>query len=161
MTINVIKGDITKIKCDAIVNPANSYGVMGGGVAGFIRNIGGISIEKEATSKSPINVGEAIVTNPGKLPCRYVIHAPTMKEPAMKIGVENVRKATIAAFKLGINLKIKTIAFPGMGTGVGGVSLDDAAKNMVEIAKEYKDFFDKIIFVCYNENLYNSFIRYL
>ena len=97
MTLVVQKGDITELKVDAIVNPANSSGYMGGGVAGVIKRIGGFEIEKEAVSKAPIPVGDAVVTTAGKLPCKYVIHAPTMKQPAMRIGVENVRLATRAA----------------------------------------------------------------
>ena len=128
MTIVVKKGDLTQIVCDAIVNPANSYGYMGGGVAGAIKRVGGIEIEKEAISKAPIVVGKAVATTAGALPCRYVIHAPTMKRPAMKIDVENVKLATRAALEIGIKLNLKTIGIPGMGTGVGGVPADKAAK---------------------------------
>jgi len=118
MTIVVKKGDLTQISCDAIVNPANSYGYMGGGVAGSIKRVGGIEIEKEAISKAPIDVGKAVATSAGALPCRYVIHAPTMKRPAMKIDVENVKRATRAALETGIKLNLRTIGIPGMGTGV-------------------------------------------
>ena len=62
MIIFIEKGDLTKISCDAIVNPANSSGNMGGGVAGAIRKIGKDVIEKEAVSKAPIPVGKAVVT---------------------------------------------------------------------------------------------------
>ena len=67
MSISVQKGDLTSIICDAIVNPANSYGYMGGGVAGAIKHIGGNEIEKEAVSQAPINVGSAVATTSGKL----------------------------------------------------------------------------------------------
>ena len=161
MSIIVEKGDITKLVCDAIVNPANSFGYMGGGVAGAIKRVGGKEIENEAISKAPIQLGEAIVTTSGLLPCKKVIHAPTMEQPAMRIKVENVQQATKAAFNIANNQKIKTIALPGMGTGVGGVSIDDAAKAMVKIAKEYEDKFDKIILVGYNQELVDSFKKYL
>ncbi len=127
MSIVVKTGDITKISCDAIVNPANSYGYMGGGVAGAIKRVGGIEIEKKAVAQAPIFVGSAVATTAGMLPCQFVIHAPTMRKPAMRIPVENVAKATSAALKLGRQLDIRQIAIPGMGTGVGGVSPDDAA----------------------------------
>ena len=90
MSIVVKRGDITQLSCDAIVNPANSFGYMGGGVAGAIKRIGGNEIEREAVSKAPIRVGSAIATTAGTLPCKYVIHAPTMKQPAMRINVNNV-----------------------------------------------------------------------
>ena len=161
MAIIVEKGDITKIACDAIVNPANSYGYMGGGVAGAIKRIGGIEIEKEAVSKAPISLGKAIFTNSGNLPCLIVIHAPTMKQPAMKIKKENVEVATRAALRLASEKKIKTIAIPGMGTGVGGVLLDDAAKVMIKVAKEFEKSFEKIIFVGFDDELTNAFKKYL
>ena len=161
MPIVVKRGDLTQLVCDAIVNPANSYGYMGGGVAGAIKRAGGLDIEKEAVAKSPINVGEAIVTTPGQLPCRYVIHAPTMKQPAMRIGVGNVRLATKAAFELGLELKIKSIAIPGMGTGVGGVPVNAAAREIVSIAKQYNDSFETIFLIDRNEEMVEAFRRYI
>ena len=161
MPIVVKIGDITKISCDAIVNPANSYGYMGGGVAGAIKRVGGNNIEKEAVSKSPIFVGSAVATTAGILPCRFVIHAPTMEKPAMKIPVKNVEKATRAALKLGVQLGIRSIAIPGMGTGVGGVSPADAAKVMIKAAKEFEDKFGTIVFVDRNEKMINVFRMFL
>ena len=157
MAIVVEYGDITKIVCDAIVNPANSYGYMGRGVAGAIKRIGGIEIENEAISLAPIPIGKAIVTTAGSLPCQHVIHAPTMKEPAMRINIDNVKLATRAALKLAEDLKIKSIAIPGMGTGVGGVSLSDAAREMVTVAKEFEDKFEKIVFIGINNDLIEAF----
>ena len=159
MTIEVKLGDITSIQCDAIINPANSYGYMGGGVAGAIKRKGGTEIEKEAISKAPIKVGNAISTTAGNLPNRYVIHAPTMERPAMRIGIENVEKATYAAFNLGLKLNVKSIAIPGMGTGVGQVSEIDSAKVIVKIAKEFENKFEKIILVDYNKSMIDAFNR--
>lgn len=161
MSIIVQKGDITQIKCDAIVNPANSFGCMGGGVAGAIKRVGGINIEKEAVSKAPIPVGQAVVTTSGNLPCKYVIHAPTMERPSMRIKPVNVKLATKAALNLAKKLSIKTIAIPGMGTGVGGVSIIDAAKNMIFVAKDFENFFDEIILVGFNDELVKSFNSFL
>jgi len=161
MTIVVRRGDITQIDCDAIVNPANSFGYMGGGVAGAIKRIGGIEIENEAISKAPINIGKAIATTAGNLPCKYVIHAPTMEKPAMKIGVENVKLATHAALDLGVELNLKTIAIPGMGTGVGRVPVEDAAKAITGIAKEFENKFEKIILIDRNQDMTNSFSKYI
>ena len=160
MTIIVEKGDLTQIKCDAIVNPANSYGYMGGGVAGAIKRIGGPEIEKEAVSKGPTPVGKAVATTAGSLPCKYVIHAPTMKQPAMRIGIENVKLATNAALSLAVNLKIRSIAIPGMGTGVGGVGTGIAARAIVEIARKYEDKIEKIMLVDRNSEMIEEFEKY-
>ncbi|MCK5261073.1 MAG: macro domain-containing protein [Thermoplasmatales archaeon] len=134
---------------------------MGGGVAGAIKRVGGTNIEKEAIAKAPIEIGSAIETTAGVLPCKVVIHAPTMKRPAMRIDAENVKKATYAALKLGEKLKIKSIAIPGMGTGVGGVSADDAAQAMVAVVKGFEEKFDSIILIDRNEKMTNAFMNFL
>ncbi|MFH7882684.1 MAG: macro domain-containing protein, partial [Candidatus Aenigmatarchaeota archaeon] len=104
------KGDITEEECDAIVNPANSLGIMGGGVALAIKKKGGEEIEREARAKAPIKVGEAIATKSGKLKCKYIIHSPTMEKPAQKITLENVKLATRAALELARKMNLKSIA---------------------------------------------------
>jgi O-acetyl-ADP-ribose deacetylase (regulator of RNase III) len=93
MSVSIITGDLTKLEVDAIVNPANSTLIMGGGVAGAIKRVGGKEIEDEAFKSAPVSVREAIATNAGKLKAKYVIHAPTMEKPAMQATVDNVRLA--------------------------------------------------------------------
>lgn len=152
------KGDITKEACDAIVNPANSLGIMGGGVALAIKKAGGEEIEKEARKKAPIPLGKAVATRAGKLKCKFVIHAPTMERPAEKIPLENVKLATKAALSLAKKLGVKSIAFPGMGTGVGGIKPEDAAKAMVEECKKFEDL--EIRLIAYDDKLYDAFKKY-
>ncbi|RLI92186.1 MAG: macro domain-containing protein [Candidatus Altiarchaeales archaeon] len=159
--IKVIKGDITSMEVDAIVNPANSLMLMGGGVALAIKLKGGEIIEKEAMEKAPVPVGEAIFTKAGKLKAKYVIHSPTMEKPAQKISLKEVEKATIAALKVANSLKLKSLAFPGMGTGVGGVDKDEAAKVMVDCIKNYKGSLEEVILVAYDSQLYEAFQRAL
>jgi len=161
MSLDVKTGDITKVCCDAIVNPANSFGYMGGGVAGALKRVGGAIIEQEAVAKAPIVVGSAVATTAGMLPCTFVIHVPTMEKPAMRIPVENVAKATSAALTLAEQLKIKRIAIPGMGTGVGGVAPVDAVRAMINVAREFENKFDSIIFVDRNEIMINAFMKFL
>ena len=138
MKIAVLQGDLTKLKVDAIVNPANSFGEMGGGVAGVIRRIGGEAIEEEAVRQAPISIGQAVVTTAGSLPCKKVIHAPTMVNPAERTDVEAVQKATAAALEAADKVGLSSIAFPGMGTGVGRVPLDVAASTMVQAIKSFR-----------------------
>ena len=135
--ISVVLGDITQTQADAIVNPTNSRLVMGGGVAGAIKRIGGQTIEKEAIQNGPIRVGEAVATRAGKLKARYVIHAPTMPLPAMSTDLKNIEKATSAALRLAKGLELSSIAIPGMGTGVGGVPAEDAAQTMAESIRQH------------------------
>lgn len=130
--IIVEQGDITTMSVDAIVNPANSQLVMGGGVAGAIRRAGGREIEDEALSRAPIRVGNAVGTTSGRLHARYVIHAPTMTFPASRTDAKAVHASTLAALNRASELGVTSIAFPGMGTGVGGVEPKAAASVMLQ-----------------------------
>ncbi len=156
----VIKGDITKVKVDAIVNPANSWMIMGGGVAGAIRRAGGQVIESEARKYAPVPVGRAVVTSAGRLPCKYVIHAPTMERPAMRTTIDKVKAAVRAALRAADEVRARSVAFPGMGTGVGGLNPREAALAMVEtIVEEISKLsnVNKILLVAFNESLYHAF----
>ncbi|MBN2250604.1 MAG: macro domain-containing protein [Candidatus Altiarchaeota archaeon] len=167
MPIRIIatKGDIATLGCDAIVNPANSLGLMGGGAALAIKNAGGDMIERQAVRKAPIPVGKAVSTSAGTLPAGFVIHAPTMENPAERIHDENVGKATYAALELGNRLGARSIAFPGMGTGVGGVDKAVAAQKMVEAIKRFEKettdpMIEKVILVAYDDELAAEFRKW-
>ncbi len=135
--IAVVAGDITKQEVDAIVNPANSLLIMGGGVAAAIKRSGGREIEDEAIKKAPVVVGKAIATRAGRLCAKYIIHAPTMRQPAMQIDMKNIKLAVNGALECAEKLGVRSIAFPGMGTGVGGVEVDKATMTMVEEVKNH------------------------
>jgi len=158
MKVVVEKRSLLELDVDAIVNPANSQGRMGGGVAGAIKKVGGAQIEKEAMAQAPIAIGEAVLTSAGKLPCKYVIHAPTMEKPAQKTSAENVFRATTAVLKLAKKKGIKSLAFPGMGTGVGKVPPKDSAKAMVEAIKNFADKSIELIYlVDLNDEMVDAF----
>jgi O-acetyl-ADP-ribose deacetylase (regulator of RNase III) len=162
--ITVVKGDITGVEADAIVNPSNSYGVMGGGVALAIKRRGGGEIEREAMAKAPIGVGGAVVTTAGRLKAKAVIHASTMAKPAQRVGVRNVRLATRAALREASKHGFESIAFPGMGTGVGGVPKDEAARAMLEEIKTHlarEALPERVILVAFDEELFSAFKRAL
>jgi len=137
MHIQIIKGSLLEVDADVIVNPANSLGLMGGGVAGVIKRFGGKEIEEEAVRKAPIEIGNAILTSAGNLKFKGVIHAPTMEEPAMATTEEKVRKAVRAALKLVDELGFESVALPGMGTGVGRLPKDISARAMIEEIKAF------------------------
>lgn len=147
MKILVEKRSLLELAVDAIVNPANSSGRMGGGVAGAIKKVGGEQIEKEAMAQAPIAVGEAVLTTAGKLPAKFVIHAPTMEKPAQKTNPEKVFRATTAALELARKKKLKSLAFPGMGTGTGKVNPEDAAKAIIDAIHNFADKEIEIIYL--------------
>ena len=162
--IIVAKGDITKLEADAIVNAANSMLIMGGGVAGAILRAGGREIQEEALKYAPVPVGKAVATKAGKLKAKYVIHAPTMERPAMRIHRENVQLATRGALECAEQLKIGSVAFPGMGTGVGGLKPKEAAQVMTQEIKKHIDkgtTLKQIILVGFTEDLTRAFQKAL
>lgn len=120
-----------------IVNAANSHGIMGGGVAGVIKRAAGAAVEEEAMRQAPIPVGQAVLTSGGHTKFKGIIHAPTMPEPGMRIPAENVGKATRAALALADERGFVSIALPGLGTGVGGVDVHDAAHQMIQAIKSF------------------------
>jgi O-acetyl-ADP-ribose deacetylase (regulator of RNase III) len=157
MKIEVVKADITRLDVEAIVNPANSRITMGGGLAGIIRSRGGEEIREEAQRHVPVPVGKAVVTGAGRLPCKYVIHAPTMERPAMKITAKNTELAMKAVLECAEENGISEVAVPGLGTGVGGVPLDDAARVMIGTAKGFRPgAVRKVIFVSYDDEFYEA-----
>jgi len=158
--ISIVTGDITKLKVDAIVNPANSMLFMGGGVAGAIKRVGGKEIEDEALKSAPVPVGKAIATKAGKLEAKYVIHAPTMEKPAMLTTIDNVKLAMEGVLNCVERLGVKSVAFPGIGTGVGGLNSEEAARVMIaEVKRHLKKgtSLGKIVFVGFNEGLTKAF----
>ena len=158
--IKIIQGDITELEIDAIVNAANNKLVMGGGVAGAIKKKGGKVIEDEAVKKGPIKIGEAIFTQAGSLPAKYVIHAATMGMD-FKTDEDKIRDSCKNALKVAEELKIKSVAFSALGCGVGGFPLLAAAKIMAqEVMKhlrENKSRLKEIIFCLYDKEAYDVF----
>ena len=135
--ILVVHGSILDADVEVIVNAANSLGIMGGGVAGVIKRAAGQAVEDEARRQAPIPVGAAVLTSGGTTKFRGIVHAPTMPRPAMRISDANVGLATAAALALADQHDFNSIALPGMGTGVGGVSHRDAAAMMIREIKSY------------------------
>ena len=148
LTIRVIQGSILDVDVQVIVNAANSHGLMGGGVAGVIRRAAGFRVEDEARKQAPIRVGMAVLTSGGRTKFRGIIHAPTMLEPAMRIPASNVGVATRAALVLADEEGFQSVAFPGLGTGVGKVSPEEAAHEMIrEIQQFHYEILQSVVLV--------------
>jgi len=162
MRIEILKGSLLDAPAEVIVNPANSRGYMGGGVAGVIKRFGGEEIEEEALRKAPIPIGEAVLTTAGRLRFKGVIHAPTMEEPAMRTTEEKVRKAVRAALRVAEENLIRSVAFPGMGTGVGRLPKAIAAKAMLEEIRSFKATrLEKVVLVDLDEELVEEWKKVL
>jgi len=154
--IVVIKGDITTLKVDAIVNAANEKLRGGGGVDGAIHRVGGAEILKECMNYDSCPTGEARLTTAGNMPSKYVIHTvgPIYKDG--KHEEENLlKKAYNSSLKIAVENNIKSIAFPFISAGDYGYPKEEASKIAVETVLDFLDnnnSIDKVIFCCFSEN---------
>jgi O-acetyl-ADP-ribose deacetylase len=158
-TVEVIEGDITDYDGDSIVNAANNNFWMGGGVAGAIKRMGGQTIEHEAMKQGPKPVGESVITSAGSLRAKHVIHAAVMGED-LSTSSAKILQATRSALKLADMSKIKSIAFPALGTGVGGFPMEEAAQIMIGAACEFlraPTSLERVTFVLFDHEAYNIF----
>ncbi|KPH12190.1 O-acetyl-ADP-ribose deacetylase 1 [Chryseobacterium sp. ERMR1:04] len=168
MKIELTKGDITKIKSDAIVNAANSSLLGGGGVDGAIHRAGGSEILEECRQirnrQGKCKTGEAVVTTAGNLPAKYVIHTvgPVWNNDEEKES-QLLANCYRNSLKLAESLEVKTIAFPNISTGVYRFPKELAGKIAVDEVKNFKsDIIEKVIFVCFddeNEEIYKKLLR--
>lgn len=159
--IQLVRGDITDIEADAIVNAANSALKLGGGVAGAIRRRGGPRIQEECDAIGGIQVGEAAITTGGNLKARHVIHAVG---PMMGEGNEDekLRLATLNSLKLADENDLRSIAFPAISTGIFGYPLDRCARIMVDAVAGYlrgETALERVVFCLFDQEAYDAFKR--
>ena len=136
--IEVKQVDITSLEVDAIANAANTQLRHGGGVAGAIARAGGPAVQAESDERAPIELGEAVETTAGELPCRWVIHAATM-ELGGPTSAEAIRSATASTLARADELGARSLALVAFGTGVGGFPLDEAARIEAEEVRRHLD----------------------
>jgi O-acetyl-ADP-ribose deacetylase (regulator of RNase III) len=132
--IELWNGDICDLEVDAIVNAANLSLWMSTGVAGEIKRAGGDSIEFAAVRQAPVPLGEAIVTPAGRLAAKAIIHAVSLDRDR-RTSAEIIDRAVRNAMARARELRFASIAFPAMGTGVGGFPLDEAARVTVRAVR--------------------------
>lgn len=157
--IYIVKGDITKVSVDCIVNAANTSLLGGGGVDGAIHRAGGPAIledcRKIIAKQGGCKVGEAVITTAGNLPAKYVIHTVG---PVWNGGTNNEHTKLADCYKSSLQLAVdsgcKTIAFPNISTGVYKFPKDEAAiiavSTIVEFLSDNKQM-EKVIIVCFDD----------
>ncbi len=143
--VSIIEGDITKIECDAMISPANSFGFMDGGLDYALSERFGWDLEKrlqKIIKNSPegeLLVGQAILLETGDKTVPYLISAPTMRIPT-NFNIDTSINAYLAMKAILIKAKsneiISTIAVPGLCTGVGRMQPKIAARQMFQAYKE-------------------------
>jgi O-acetyl-ADP-ribose deacetylase (regulator of RNase III) len=163
--IKVIKGDITKLSVDAIVNAANTSLLGGGGVDGAIHRVAGSELLDECRKLNGCETGQSKITNGYKLPAKYVIHTVG---PIWHGGLHNEKQLLKSCYLTALNISkekgIKTIAFPAISCGVYRFPIDIACKIAVDTVKEFielNDCFDSVIFIDINDEIIEIYKRIL
>ncbi|OWZ20774.1 hypothetical protein PHMEG_0004770 [Phytophthora megakarya] len=166
----VMQGDLTACKADAIINAANTHLMHGGGLAGAIVAKGGGSIQRESDEwvkdHGPLKVGDAVTTAAGDLPCKHVIHTvgPNIgtKEPTAEDSTL-LRRAVWSALLEADRLELKSVAVPGISTGIFGYPRDLGAKEIVaesmRFCNEKKTKLQRIALMNIDDPTVNSFVK--
>ncbi len=136
--LRLVREDITLLAVDAIVNPANGHLAMDGGVAAAIKRRGGGDIEAEALAAAvtPLAAGEVVVTRGGRLEAGWVLHAVTVSE-RLRSNRSYILLATRNVLRCCAEMGLARVAFPALGTGVGGVPVREAAGAMLQALAEH------------------------
>ncbi|NHA07096.1 O-acetyl-ADP-ribose deacetylase [Mucilaginibacter sp. HC2] len=160
--ITLIKGDITKVKSDAIVNAANTSLLGGGGVDGAIHRVGGKAILEECVQirnrQGGCKTGEAVITTAGNLPATYVIHTVGPVYNKGNSGEEELlASAYLNSLNLAVQNNVATIAFPNISTGIYHFPKQKAAEIAVNTVKQFlagNDGIQLVTFVCFDDENY-------
>lgn len=168
MNIELVRGDITTMEVDAIVNAANSSLLGGGGVDGAIHRKGGPAIleacKEIRNRQGKCKTGEAVITTAGNLSSKYVIHTVgpvwnggESKEEAL------LKNCYTNSLQLALQHTIRSIAFPNISTGIYKFPKEKAAEIAIAAVQEFEpdNVLKRLVFVCYDEENYSIYKKLL
>jgi O-acetyl-ADP-ribose deacetylase (regulator of RNase III) len=163
--IDIVRGDITKLDVDAIVNAANTSLLGGGGVDGAIHRAAGPELLQECHTLGGCRPGEAKITRGYKLPARFVIHAVGPVWSGGNRGeAETLANCYRNSLSVALEHKIKTIAFPAISCGAYRYPIKDAARIAVQTTRDFlsgNDKIDKVIFVLATDEIFAAYQQLL
>jgi O-acetyl-ADP-ribose deacetylase len=163
--IEILRGDITKLEVDAIVNAANSTLLGGGGVDGAIHRAAGPELLAECRTLGGCEPGEAKLTRGYRLPARFVIHTVGPIWRGGKHGEpETLASCYRNSLRLAVENRIQTIAFPAISCGAYGYPIQEATQIAVKTTREFpasEDKIAKVIFVLWGEEIYEAYRKLL
>ena len=159
--IQFIKGDITEVEADAIVNAANSSLMGGGGVDGAIHRKGGPKILEECRRiretewPDGLPTGKAVITSGGNLKAIFVIHTVgPVWLGGFHVEAELLKQAYRNSLKLAVARGLRTVAFPSISTGAYGYPVDQASAVAVKTVKDFlekEDRLERVVFVLFSD----------
>ena len=163
--MEIVRGDITKLDVDAVVNAANETLLGGGGVDGAIHRAAGPELLAECRILDGCRPGEAKITRGYRLPTRFVIHTVG---PVWRGGKHHEPEILVNCYRnslqLAVENEIKTIAFPAISCGAYGYPILDAAQVALKTARDFlatDDSIDKVTFVLSGEDIYEAYRQLL
>jgi O-acetyl-ADP-ribose deacetylase len=163
--IELIKGDITVIEVDAVVNAANTSLRGGGGVDGAIHNAAGPDLLAECVALNGCETGQSKLTKGYNLKAKYIVHTVG---PVWYGGYRDEPELLASCYQSCLSIakekKIRTIAFPGISTGVYGFPKDLAALIAVNETKRFQNkhsYPEKVIFVTFDDASYETYRKLL
>lgn len=167
MQIELLRGDITQLAVDAVVNAANSSLLGGGGVDGAIHRAGGPAILEECKAirarQGGCPTGEAVMTTAGKMPAQHVIHTVG---PRWKDGQSEEAEKLASCYRSSLQLaeqhQLQSIAFPNISTGIYGFPKEPAARIAIAAVREYAaQYLQTVYFVCFDEENFTLYQKCL
>ena len=163
--IEIVRGDITKLEVDAIVNAANTTLLGGGGVDGAIHRAAGPELLAECRTLGGCEPGKAKITRGYRLPARFVIHTVGTIWRGGKHGEpETLADCYRNSLQLAVENEIKTIAFPAISCGAYGYPVEEAAQIAAKTTREFlakADRLEKVIFVLWGDEIYDAYRQLL
>lgn len=165
MKITIIKGDITKVQVDAIVNAANSQLVAGGGVDGAIHRAAGSELQKECLEikrtlyPDGLPVGEAVYTKAYNLPAQIVIHTVGPRYYSQELSL--LKNCYVNSLKIAEENNCSSIAFPSISTGAYGAPINETIKIVKEVLENYKsNVIKEVVLVLFSEEDYQVYNKF-
>jgi O-acetyl-ADP-ribose deacetylase len=168
-TVELIKGDITNVEVDAIVNAANSTLMGGGGVDGAIHHNGGPKILaeckriRETEWPDGLPTGKAVMTGGGDLKAKHVIHTVgPVWMGGFHVEAELLKQAYRNTLKLAVLKGLRTIAFPSISTGAFGYPVEEASRVALSTVKAFllnEDKLEKVVFVLFTKGAYAVYLK--
>ena len=159
----IVKGDITELKVDAIVNAANETLLGGGGVDGAIHRKAGPELLKECRLLNGCHTSEAKITKGYRLMAKYIIHTVGPIYFGLESDADSLKKCYINCLNLAMKYDIHSIAFPAISTGAYRYPSKAAAKIAIETVNKFlssnQNYNFQIIFCCYDDETYQNYLE--
>ena len=157
--VQLLRGDMTDLEVDAFVFYAQPDLALGSGFGGAIAMRGGASVQKELDELAPVEIGEAVISEAGKMKADYIIHAvgPRFQEEDIEPKLRTTMRNVLARAE---EKGLKRLAFPAMGSGYYGIPADVSAKVMLEVLSEHlngETSISEVVVCVLDTPQYNSF----